>query len=264
MTVALRAEPLVVINSMRTQGCPGLAAVDAPVERSPALDVAARELAKDIKLGTALARAGYSATTSASFHVRGSSDDESLRRILAERYCSAVTDSKFTELGVHRRRDETWLVLAHRAPPRFAALEDYEGVVQRVLDLVNAARSQARDCGREHFSATTPLEFSTALMSAALLHAGDMARQGEASHRGSDGSNSGERMTRSGYVWRASGENVAAGQPDADAVVVAWLDSPGHCATLMAPQFTDTGIAFALAPTKNPAVYWVQEFAAPR
>ena len=71
-------------------------------------------------------------------------------------------------------------------------------------------------------------------------------------------------MTRAGYVWQASGENVAAGQPDAESAVAAWLDSPGHCATLMEPRFTETGIAFALAPGKNPAVYWTQVFAAPR
>ena len=32
----------------------------------------------------------------------------------------------------------------------------------------------------------------------------------------------------------------------------------------MKPRFTETGIAFALAPGKNPAVYWTQVFAAPR
>ncbi|HJR68496.1 MAG TPA: CAP domain-containing protein, partial [Gammaproteobacteria bacterium] len=67
-----------------------------------------------------------------------------------------------------------------------------------------------------------------------------------------------------GYAWRGSGENVAAGQRTAEEVVEAWLDSPGHCATLMEPKFTETGIAFALAPGKNPDVYWTQVFAAPR
>lgn len=71
-------------------------------------------------------------------------------------------------------------------------------------------------------------------------------------------------MTRAGYEWRGSGENIASGQPDAETVVLGWLDSPGHCATLMEPRFTETGIAFALAPGKNPSVYWTQVFATPR
>ena len=91
-----------------------------------------------------------------------------------------------------------------------------------------------------------------------------MAARGKPGHEGSDGSTSGERITRAGYAWAAAGENVAAGQRDADAVVAAWLDSPGHCATLMNARFTATGIAFALAPGKDPAVYWTQLFAAPR
>jgi uncharacterized protein YkwD len=105
---------------------------------------------------------------------------------------------------------------------------------------------------------------STTLTAAASLHSLDMAERGRLGHDGSDGSSSGERITRAGYAWQASGENVAAGQPDAQTVVAGWLDSPGHCATLMNSAFTETGIAFALAPGKNPAVYWTQVFAAPR
>jgi uncharacterized protein YkwD len=81
---------------------------------------------------------------------------------------------------------------------------------------------------------------------------------------GSDGSSSGERVTRAGYAWRAVGENIASGQKDADAVVAAWLASPGHCATLMGPYFAEMGVAFAYAPGANPGNYRAQEFAAPR
>ena len=136
-------------------------------------------------------------------------------------------------------------------------------VVQRVLELVNAARAQMRSCGRDGFEPAPPLTMATALTAAASLHSLDIAARGELSHDGSDGSDSGERMTRAGYTWQISGENVAAGQPDAEAVVAAWLSSPGHCATLMDARYTETGIAFALAPGKNPAVYWTQDFAAP-
>jgi uncharacterized protein YkwD len=101
------------------------------------------------------------------------------------------------------------------------------------------------------------------LNEAALRHARDMAERGSLGHQGSDGSQSGDRITRAGYRWRGSGENVAAGQRDADAVVAAWLDSPDHCATLMGPLFTEMGVAFALAPSKNPAIYWAQAFAVP-
>jgi uncharacterized protein YkwD len=32
----------------------------------------------------------------------------------------------------------------------------------------------------------------------------------------------------------------------------------------MGPQFSEMGVGFALAPGKNPAIYWAQLFAAPR
>jgi uncharacterized protein YkwD len=105
---------------------------------------------------------------------------------------------------------------------------------------------------------------ATALTAAASVHSLDMAARGELTHDGSDGSDSGERMMRAGYTWQIAGENVAAGQRDAEAVVASWLESPGHCATLMDARYTETGIAYALAPGKNPAVYWTQDFAAPR
>ena len=249
---------------MRAEGCSGAAAVGAPARRAGILDAAARELARDAKLGDALARVGYPVASSTSFHLRGSTDDAVIRRMLAERYCAAVNDPKFTELGVHQSGAETWIVMASRVPQPFAALQDPAAVAQRVLELVNAARGAPRECGREAFAAAPPLAPSSTLTAAASLHSLDMAARGSLGHDGSDGSASGDRITRAGYVWQASGENVAAGQPDAEGVVAGWIDSPGHCATLMNARFTETGIAFALAPGKNPAVYWTQVFAAPR
>jgi uncharacterized protein YkwD len=155
-------------------------------------------------------------------------------------------------------------VIAGRTEMPFAALQDPAAVARRVLELVNAARAQARQCGRDGFEPAPPLVPATALTAAAAVHSLDMAERGSPGHDGSDGSSSGERITRTGYPWQISGENVAAGQRDAESAVAAWLESPGHCATLMDARFTETGIAFALAPGQNPAVYWTQVFAAPR
>jgi uncharacterized protein YkwD len=257
-----RADVLSVINGLRVDGCP--AAGSAPVQRSSSLDAAARELARDAKLETALARVGYPVASSSTYHVRGSRADADVRRLLVERYCASIVDPKFTELGWHQDGDETWIVLATRTATPFAELRNPEAVARRVLELVNAARAVARDCGRERLEAAGPLTAVTTLDAAAALHAQDMAEHRTLSHTGSDGSAPGERMTRAGYVWSGSAENIAAGQPNADAVVAGWLTSPGHCLALMTPQFTNTGIAFALAPNENPAIYWVQVFAVPR
>ena len=262
--LAAHADPAGVVNALRAEGCARVAGAAAPVRRDSALDAAARELGRDAKLGDALARVGYPAAKSSSYHVHGSRDDAAIRAALEPRYCESVNDPKLVELGVHQSGADTWIVLAGRTETPFAALRDPAGVAQRVLELVNAARAEARRCGDEPFEPAPPLTMATALMAAASLHALDMAGRGRLGHDGSDGSDSGERITRAGYMWQAAGENVASGQQDAEAAVAAWLQSPGHCAALMNARFTETGVAFALAPGKDPAVYWAQEFAAPR
>jgi uncharacterized protein YkwD len=258
------ADPADVINQLRQNGCPAAAPVGMAVRRDSALDAAARELASKRELKGALDRVGYPAAGSRYWHFGGSRTDEALRGHLAERHCAEVNELAYTELGFYQSGSDTWIIMAVRAPQPFAALQDPVAVTQRVLELVNAARGEARACGRTEHAAATPLILSPVLTAAAAVHSLDIAEQGKVSHRGSDGSESGERITRTGYAWRGIGENVAAGQRTAEDVVAAWLDSPGHCATLMEPKFTETGIAFALAPGKKPDVYWTQVFAAPR
>jgi uncharacterized protein YkwD len=50
----------------------------------------------------------------------------------------------------------------------------------------------------------------------------------------------------------------------ADRAVQGWLDSPGHCANIMAPNYGEMGAAFAVNPQSKPGVYWVQVFGAGR
>lgn len=261
---AARADPVDVVNVLRAEGCRGAQAAGTQVQRDGALDAAARELARGRKLDAALARVGYPAARSTSFHVRGSRDDAAIRGLLESRYCASVNDQKLVEVGVHVSDDETWIVMAARTEQPFAALQDPGAVAARVVELVNAARAEPRRCGRQSFEAAPPVKAAAQLEAAAAVHSLDMAARGSLAHEGSDGSAVGERVTRTGYAWRGVGENIAAGQRDADAAVAAWLSSPGHCATLMDARFTETGVAFALAPGKNPAIYWTQVFAAPR
>jgi uncharacterized protein YkwD len=262
-TSRVDAGPLDVVNAIRLEGCAAQPMPTGAVTANEKLDAAAREMARGRRLSAALSRVDYLAARSSSFHVRGSRADATVRQVLLEQHCAGVNDPRHADFGSYVDGEETWIVLAHRTPPG-PSYADPEAIAARVLELVNAARSEARTCGRDAFEPAQPLTLAPALTSAALLHSADMAARGSLDHRGSDGTSSGERMTRAGYLWQASGENIAAGQPDAAAVVAGWLASPGHCATLMGAYFTETGIGFALAPTKNPSIYWTQVFATPR
>ena len=133
----------------------------------------------------------------------------------------------------------------------------------RVIELVNVARSKPRRCGSERFAAAPPLIESRKLNEAAADHARDMVKKNYFEHRGSDGSQPKDRVLRTGYKSRLTGENIAMGPESAEEVVDGWLDSPGHCANMMDPRFQDIGVGLA-AGKKRGQIYWVQNFGAPR
>ena len=250
-----------VANSIRSQGCGELSAVVWPLRARMQLDEAARRIAHGDKLETATSGSGYRAKKSASIHIRTTKGDNGVAQMLAQRFCEIVADSTLHEIGVFQRGEETWMVLA--APFSPSTPDDTPTVSHRVLELINEARLHARRCGRKKFAATTPLKQAAALERAALAHAQDMAAHSYIGHKGSDGSMPADRATRAGYTWVSVAENVAAGQTTAEEVVNKWLASPGHCANLMTPRYSDTGVAYAVNPAGEKGIYWVQVFAAP-
>ena len=250
-----------VANSIRSQGCGELSAVVWPLRARMQLDEAARRIAHGDKLETATSGSGYRAKKSASIHIRTTKGDDGVAQMLAQRFCGIVADSTLHEIGVFRRSEETWMVLAAPfAPP---APDDAPAVSHRVLELTNEARRHARRCGRKKFPATTPLKQAAALERAALAHAQDMAARSYIGHKGPDGSMPADRATRAGYAWVSIAENVAAGQTTAEEVVNKWLASPGHCANLMNPRYSDMGVAYAFNLASEKGIYWAQVFAAP-
>ncbi len=143
------------------------------------------------------------------------------------------------------------------------ARESPRTIRARVVELVNVARSSGRRCGSERYAAAPPLTAARKLNEAAGDHARDMARRKFFEHRGSDGSQPKDRVLRTGYEPRLTGENIAYGPVSAEEVVAGWLASPGHCANIMDSRFQDIGVGIATGP-KRGQIYWVQTFGAPR
>jgi len=46
-------------------------------------------------------------------------------------------------------------------------------------------------------------------------------------------------------------------------VVAGWLASPGHCANLMNPAFSELGAGYAVDPKSDAGIYWTALFGAP-
>lgn len=257
-----RPSLLAAIDSQRAHGCQGRPGVSAPLRSNSKLDAAARRLARGEHLTDALDEAGYRAKHSASLFLSMPGDDADFAAALARTSCAELVSEQVRDIGIERRGHSVWIILA--APFDAPELRDAREVAERVLQLTNKARSQARRCGSEQFAAAPPLTLSPSLSAAAREHARDMARHSMLSHQGSDGSTPALRISREHYAWRAVAENVASGPTSAQEVVDGWVASPGHCENLMSPRYTQMGIAYTVDPKSEGGVYWAQEFGRPR
>ncbi|MES9823813.1 MAG: Ig-like domain-containing protein [Candidatus Thiodiazotropha endolucinida] len=130
-----------------------------------------------------------------------------------------------------------------------------------MLNLINNARAVARSCGTTNYPAAPSLAWHCSLEQAAQGHSTSMADNNFFSHTGLDESDPGDRITATGYIWRTYGENIAAGYPDVESAVSALLDSPGHCANIMNPGFSEVGTAVAENSASTYVIYWTQNFA---
>jgi uncharacterized protein YkwD len=136
-------------------------------------------------------------------------------------------------------------------------------VEKQILRLINRARSSGGKCGGKRFRPAATVNWNDALARAARSHSKDMAGRNRLGHKGSGNSTVEKRVRRAGYTWRAVGENVAGGLDTCEAVLSGWLKSPGHCANIMDPAFTDIGAACAQSTKSRYGTYWTLVLAAP-
>lgn len=93
-----------------------------------------------------------------------------------------------------------------------------------------------------------PLQWDALAYKAALGHAQDMLRRSYFAHQSPDGLGAAERLRAEGVLEVTSGENLASfeGYPDAEIprrALTGWMNSPGHRANLLKPEFTHLGVA---------------------
>jgi uncharacterized protein YkwD len=142
----------------------------------------------------------------------------------------------------------------------FTSCEGHDQVM--ILELINRARAEARNCGDTFFPAAPPLDWNDRVAAAALGHSTDMAGTSFFGHEGSDGSNTGDRLMNEGYDSMLWGENIAVGYDNAAKVMDAWLKSPGHCVNIMDPSYEDVGAGVAKGKFQgNTATYWTLDLA---
>ncbi|MBH3408635.1 CAP domain-containing protein [Pseudomonas glycinae] len=204
---------------------------------------------------------GYAAVAVRSIRIVGAQDAEEAFEMLQDDYCGALLDGQYADIGISRARSEWQVVLAR--PVLDSRVGDNRSVGKALLAEVNAARARPRMCGRPRFAAARPLSWNPALGAAAQGHSKAMAYGNYFAHRDPDGDGPADRARAAGYRGRQIGENIAAGQSSPGKAMAGWLASPGHCANLMNPMFTQVGAGFASEARSDEGVYWTMLFGAP-
>jgi uncharacterized protein YkwD len=144
------------------------------------------------------------------------------------------------------------------SPIRTSNMNEVEAQILALLNQQRAANGLAT------------LTVDSRLVAAAQLHSQNMADlslivgMSEALSHTLMGSPEPSVATRADYVgfdYRIIGENIAFGYQDANAVMTAWMNSPGHRANILFSQYTSVGIGVRYNSLGVP--YYTQEFGTP-
>ncbi|MEI5101340.1 CAP domain-containing protein [Streptomyces sp. PmtG] len=117
----------------------------------------------------------------------------------------------------------------------------------QVLALVNEERAKV---------GCRPVRADDRLASLAETFSADMAARGFFAHTDPDGATPWDRAEKAG-IKDLGGENIARGQADAQAVMDAWMDSPGHRANILNCDYKTLGVGAHFAPG---GPWWTQDF----
>ncbi|MDQ3810940.1 MAG: CAP domain-containing protein [Chloroflexota bacterium] len=130
--------------------------------------------------------------------------------------------------------------------------ESADPTVARVFELTNLERERA---------GARPLLLSPELTAAAQEYSVVMASSSCFAHTCAPMPDLVQRAQSAGYVRLAAvAENIAAGYPTPEAVMVGWMGSAAHRANLLSSTYTDIGIGVATGGDYG--IYWTENFAA--
>lgn len=246
------------INAYRgqLQSCRDTVGGELPPLASDARLVLPADGAGDLQ--ESLVGAGYLMAQVRAISLSGPRDAQAAMNALHESFCQVLLDPRFVDLGVSRAGRDWRIVLAR--PLLSRGLGDWQAEGQRLLDEVNAARRQARQCGGQAFAAAAPLRWDPALAMAAEAHSRAMANGNFYSHLDQQGRMPGDRADLAGFLGGQVAQNIAAARDRVPSVVAAWLAIPGDCARLMSPAAGAFGGAYAVDPQSDAGIYWTALF----
>ncbi|GGS11007.1 membrane protein [Streptomyces aureoverticillatus] len=132
-------------------------------------------------------------------------------------------------------------------PPAEQPASDESAAEAEVLALVNQERAKA---------GCRPVRADAGLAALAGDFSADMAERGFFAHTDPDGATPWARAEKVG-ITDLGGENIARGQANAQSVMDAWMNSPGHRANILNCDYQTLGVGAHFAPG---GPWWTQDF----
>lgn len=119
--------------------------------------------------------------------------------------------------------------------------------IKEVVALVNVERAK---------EGLSPLTINTNVQTAAMVRAKECEQL--FSHTRPDGSSFATALKEQNVSYKSAGENIAWGQKTPEEVMNAWMNSAGHRANIMNPNFTTIGVGYY--ENAKGTDYWCQLF----
>lgn len=131
--------------------------------------------------------------------------------------------------------------------------------IQQEQDLLAWEKQVAALVNEERAAAgLAPLAINRELSKVARHKSADMRDANYFSHQSPTYGSPFDMMQQFGIDFNYAGENIAAGQTSPEAVMEAWMNSPGHRENILNPNFTHIGVGYVAGGSYQH--YWTQHF----
>lgn len=130
-----------------------------------------------------------------------------------------------------------------------------EAITQQARDVLQIVNAERQKAGLQ------PLTLDAELCKIANVKAADMRDNNYFSHDSARYGSPFQMLQTFGRHYTSAGENIAAGQKDANAVMTDWLNSSGHRANILNANYKSLGVGYVTGGSYGS--YWVQEFTTP-
>lgn len=114
-------------------------------------------------------------------------------------------------------------------------IDNVKNVEEQVLNLVNQERQKV---------GLKPLAMDWELARVARMKSQDMANKNYFSHTSPTYGSPFDMMKQFGISFRTAGENIASGQRTPEEVMQSWMNSQGHRANILKPDYTHLGVGY--------------------